>query len=929
MCYGCVGYVGFSKKVILKIELFQMFFRKSLHLFNTLHYNYKTNMQINKPSITHEIQRRNVFTNGKLVKPSGFADLLCRQTEFRNAKFIAGNFYIYQPEYGYYVRFTPRQVERGVIAVLEEIGLVKQNTRAYIQETCWFLESKLGSEEPFRYDLITFNNGTLNLKEMKLEPWSPESFSTSKLNVDFIPDQKPEAFLSFLDANFAKDEQEFIKALYWSAMTGDNRAQVFIYIYGPGGTGKTTLVNVLTMIAGEGSTLTTTLRDLSQDKFEGLNLAGKRLICINDTDQYQGDLSIIKAISGGDSIQGRTKHKSGATEITPHGLVIITGNQPLQTRDPSGAISRRMRVLKMDKVVSPGKRKPLLYRSGGKFKGLLSQECSGIISWSKMGDDTAFKLLTDLSLTASLAKVQEEVVSLTNPLKEWIEEMKIDLTAKSYIGYTPVKGNLDYLINLVRDKGTLYPSYLIYCTKRSIRPVSHVKFTSELEMACKALSIDIKRGRDRYGIFIQGLEVNRDLTLEYFLGSPSKEQESPNLQSSISSKGVTQLEDREGQNEPLSVSFSSNKYGGLRWETRNPKLYFQYIDALGKTPLKVELNKLAKLYKPDPKELLQDHAHLLSGLKSVKVPGLEDIDFGNPSQEYLNDVQLQIEKGLLKAKTIVPFKYKQMGMSPRILPQNYGDSINSVKKFVRKEAYKAVSSHLEEFTILDIDLKSCYTAILLGLFPTEMYRIRQAIEGSGLWNTFEEEFKAGGKHALFNKPAVKVCVYSSFFLGGPRAMINGTLDFMRKEIGLTQKQFDNAPYHKALEALARDVAAFVNNTSIIEDFRNISSIIKKDFDGQLIKGPTDHEYKIDDHQFMTSYPNFLQSFEFYLLAQATLKTLDEVPDSELIGHYHDGNVVIVPTSQANHYISLINKHLEALRRDLGLGYEQVVEFSEF
>jgi hypothetical protein len=160
-------------------------------------------------------------------------------------------------------------------------------------------------------------------------------------------------------------------------------------------------------------------------------------------------------------------------------------------------------------------------------------------------------------------------------------------------------------------------------------------------------------------------------------------------------------------------------------------------------------------------------------------------------------------------------------------------------------------------------------------------------------------------------------------------MINGTLDFMRKEIGLTQKQFDNAPYYHTLEALARDVATFVNNTSIIEDFRNISSIIKKDFDGQLIKGPTYHEYKIDDHQFMTSYPNFLQSFEFYLLAQATLKTLEEVPDSELIGHYHDGNVVIVPTAHSTHYISIINRHLETLRQDLGLSYEQIVEFSEF
>ena len=57
--------------------------------------------------------------------------------------------------------------------------------------------------------------------------------------------------------------------------------------------------------------------------------------------------------------------------------------------------------------------------------------------------------------------------------------------------------------------------------------------------------------------------------------------------------------------------------------------------------------------------------------------------------------------------------------------------------------------------------------------------------------------------------------------------------------------------------------------------------------------------------------------EFYLLTQATLKTLEEVPDSELIGHYHDGHVVIVPAAHSTHYISIINRHLETLRQDLG------------
>lgn len=882
----------------------------------------------NTLKITYKLQRNTLLIEGKLVKALVLANLLQDKTCLQRTKFIAGNFYIYQESQGYYVKFSTREVETAVLDLLCRMGLSKYVSKGFIQETSWFLESRLSSKELFRYDLLAFNNGTLDLREMKLQPWSPDSFCTSKINAEFIPDQKPEEFLRFLSHNFAEDEQEFIRAIYRSALMGDNRAQVFIYIYGPGGTGKSTLVNILTMIAGETSTLTTTFRDLSKDKFEGLNLEGKRLICINDTDQYHGDLSVVKAISGGDTIQGRLKHKDGAIEIKPKGLLLITGNQPLQTRDPSGALGRRMRVLRMNKVVCPKDQIPLLYRKGGTFEGPLAKECSGILSWSHMEEDKAFHRLKDLSLTQSLVEGNLEALRSTNPMKEWVEELKVDPTYKSYVGFTPSKTEVNFLINLVRDRKTLYPAYLIYCAKFSLKPLSHIKFTSELEMTCEANAIPIKKGKDRYGAFIQGLAVDIP-KLGNILGAPSSEEaHKSGLQTSSEVSNDNTL--RISQNAPLAPlgTQDENQYVSLKWETRNPKLYFQYIDALKETPLKKQLNKMAKSFNPDIEDLLKNHTHMLSGLKGIKIPGLE-FDFGEPSPEYLATIRVQIEKGLKKTKTLVPFKYKQMGLSPRILPQNYGESINSVKKFVRTKAYRYISSNLEEFTIIDIDLKSCYTAILLGLFPTEMQRVRQAIEGAGLWNTFEEEFIASGKQALFNKPAVKICVYSSFFLGGPRAMINGTLDFMRKEIGLTQAQFDNAPYYEALYALARDVATFVNNTNIIEDFRNISSIIKKEFDGQFIKGPTDHEFKIDGHQFMTSYPNFLQSFEFYLLAQATLKTLEQVPGSELIGHYHDGNVIIVPSSARDEYISLINGHLEKLRQDLELGYKQVIEYQEF
>ncbi len=50
------------------------------------------------------------------------------------------------------------------------------------------------------------------------------------------------------------------------------------------------------------------------------------------------------------------------------------------------------------------------------------------------------------------------------------------------------------------------------------------------------------------------------------------------------------------------------------------------------------------------------------------------------------------------------------------------------------------------------------------------------METSGLWNYIQKEFQREGRADQFNKPAVKVCVYSSFFGGGVKAMRTGILE---------------------------------------------------------------------------------------------------------------------------------------------------------
>ena len=60
-----------------------------------------------------------------------------------------------------------------------------------------------------------------------------------------------------------------------------------------------------------------------------------------------------------------------------------------------------------------------------------------------------------------------------------------------------------------------------------------------------------------------------------------------------------------------------------------------------------------------------------------------------------------------------------MGFSPRIVPVSYKDFLNSVNKPLRKEMLCRSAHYLKPkgYTLIDLDLRSCYTTVLVGLLP--------------------------------------------------------------------------------------------------------------------------------------------------------------------------------------------------------------------
>ncbi len=110
--------------------------------------------------------------------------------------------------------------------------------------------------------------------------------------------------------------------------------------------------------------------------------------------------------------------------------------------------------------------------------------------------------------------------------------------------------------------------------------------------------------------------------------------------------------------------------------------------------------------------------------------------------------------------------------------------------------------------------------------------------GKGLWSYIQDEFKAQGKGHLYNKAAVKICTYSSFFLGGNKAMVNGILEYFRTLLGMTPKEFREFPSQPALYEVARGVAEVMQDSEVIQDFREISRTVLETYKGEELKGPT-------------------------------------------------------------------------------------------
>ncbi|ENX6896117.1 primase-like DNA-binding domain-containing protein, partial [Escherichia coli] len=216
-------------------------------------------------------------------------------------------------------------------------------------------------------NLIGFSNGVFDTRTGNFREHNKNDWLLIASELPFSPPAEGETlathapnFWKWLRRSVAENDRKADRVLAALFMVLANRYdwQLFIEVTGPGGSGKSVMAEICTMLAGKANTVSASMKAL-EDARERALVVGFSLIILPDMTRYAGDGAGIKAITGGDKVAIDPKHKAPYSTRIP-AVVLAVNNSAMSFSDRSGGISRRRVIFNFSEVVPENERDPML-----------------------------------------------------------------------------------------------------------------------------------------------------------------------------------------------------------------------------------------------------------------------------------------------------------------------------------------------------------------------------------------------------------------------------------------------------------------------------------------------------------------------------------------------------------------------------------------
>jgi len=215
--------------------------------------------------------------------------------------------------------------------------------------------------------LIGFRNGVFDTTNGTFSPHRRENWLRTVNSVDYSA-PRPGENLADHAPNFYRwltraagnndDKQERILAALFMVLANRYDWQMFLEVTGPGGSGKSVLASIATLLAGRDNTTSATIDTLESSR-ERASVVGFSLIILPDQEKWSGDGAGIKAITGGDAVAIDPKYRDAYSTHIP-AVILAINNNPMRFSDRSGGVSRRRVILTFPEVIPAKERDPQL-----------------------------------------------------------------------------------------------------------------------------------------------------------------------------------------------------------------------------------------------------------------------------------------------------------------------------------------------------------------------------------------------------------------------------------------------------------------------------------------------------------------------------------------------------------------------------------------
>jgi putative DNA primase/helicase len=228
-------------------------------------------------------------------------------------------------------------------------------------------------------DYINFRNGMFNLKTKQLEEHSDKFLSTRQVQSNYNINSssiKGTKFEKYLSDSFYPEDIPTLQEWIGYCLSNYMGAQKFCVFNGEGENGKGTLIRIISSIFDEEFVSSVDLSRLSRQEYAA-RLFGKAMnVCGDISDSYIKDSSLIKQLTGEDSIEAKELY-SNPFNFLNKAKITFSCNKLPQTSDKTIGFLRRLLVISCDKK--------LIKKIDGLSKMIITEELEKVINWSMVG----------------------------------------------------------------------------------------------------------------------------------------------------------------------------------------------------------------------------------------------------------------------------------------------------------------------------------------------------------------------------------------------------------------------------------------------------------------------------------------------------------------------------------------------------------------